>query len=115
MRVCVCVSLHCGRVDVLPDAGLKGFGCLLLLGFLQGNAGLLLLLLLLLKLLLSLGCDLGKKNKIMKELLSISDQRMPSYNNNHFKPFVVLFFKMNMAALKSQMCIQRCWQLNGFY
>lgn len=56
----LCASSHRGRVDVLPDARLEGFGRLLLFGFLQGDAGLLLLLLLLPELLLSLSCDLGK-------------------------------------------------------
>lgn len=60
--VCVCLSLHCGRVDVFPYTCFEGLGCLLLLCFLQGDVALLPLLLLLLKLLFSLSCNLENKN-----------------------------------------------------
>lgn len=56
--VCMCVFLHCGRVDVFPYTCFEGLWRLLLLGFLQGDAGLLPLLLLLLQLLFSLCCNL---------------------------------------------------------
>lgn len=61
---CGCVFLRCGRVDVFPHTFFEGLWCLLLLGFLQGNVGLLPLLLLLLLLLFSFCCDLKNTNHV---------------------------------------------------